>query len=225
MEITLNQTLCMKAPLKFGIIEYHNITVSESPMMLKGRLQLFQESIYFDVDTKPLEQRSGISEWRNLFKTIGTNPSRYRPSVEAMYRRIYKQNYLNTVHSAVDLNNFFSLQYETPIGLYDLEKINHSVTIEIGTKNDTFIGLNRRENSLENMIITKDKLGAFGSPFVDSERTAVNTDTTHALQIVYLPPSISNDRGKQLTHSLEKMFTNIHGGNSHSYLLSCEGCE
>ena len=38
-------------------------------------------------------------------------------------RRIAKQNYLKPFHLAVDLNNFFSLQYEIPIGIYDAEKI------------------------------------------------------------------------------------------------------
>ncbi|WP_335872582.1 B3/B4 domain-containing protein [Bacillus sp. 2205SS5-2] len=225
MEITLDQTLCEKNKLKFGIIEYHNITAGESPQMLKGRLQLFQESIFFEADTTPLSERPGIKEWRKIFKSYGKNPSRYRPASEALIKRIYSQNYLPSVQSAIDLNNFFSLQYETPIGLYDLSQLTDQVEITIGEEADSYEGLNGRVNSLVDLLISRDQKGAFGSPFVDSKRTAVTTNTKHALQIVYLPSSIHVEQAERLTQSLESMFVNIHGGESSSTVLSCERCE
>ena len=38
--------------LKLGINHYTKITVSESPQMLKGRLQLFQEQLFFELEDK-----------------------------------------------------------------------------------------------------------------------------------------------------------------------------
>ena len=35
--------------LKLGINHYTKITVSESPQMLKGKLQLFQEQLFFEL--------------------------------------------------------------------------------------------------------------------------------------------------------------------------------
>ncbi|MCO0597462.1 phenylalanine--tRNA ligase beta subunit-related protein [Peribacillus butanolivorans] len=213
MEINISANLSSKIPdFKVGIITYENIEVGPSPQMVKGRLQLFQEALFFDLDEKELTDFPGIKEWRKIFKTTGTNPSRYRPSVEALYRRVKKQNYLTSIHSAIDLNNFFSLLYEVPIGIYDADKLTGDISIKIGESTDEYNGLNGRLNSMDNMITSADRDGAFGSPYVDSERTKVTEETKKAIQIIYLQPKTPIKEAHQLTESLMKMFLEIHGG-------------
>lgn len=222
MEVNISKELSELVPnLKIGIIQYHNINVGESPQMLKGRLQLFQESIFFDLENKQINDFDGIREWRSIFKETGKDPNRYRHSAEALYRRIKKQNYLHTVHSATDLNNFFSLQYQVPIGIYDLDKISGSVTIRIGKEQEEYLGLNGRTNSLHNLIISEDNISPYGSPFVDSERTAVTIETKNALQIIYLNPKVDCVENDKLTESLMNMFIQIHGGDAHYHVMGC----
>ncbi|WP_407407233.1 B3/4 domain-containing protein [Peribacillus sp.] len=213
MEIKISSNLASKVPdFKIGFITYENIEVGPSPQMVKGRLQLFQEALFFDLEEKELTDFPGIKEWREIFKMTGTNPSRYRPSVEALYRRVKKQNYLSPIHSAIDLNNFFSLLYEVPIGIYDADALSGDLSIKIGGSPDQYPGLNGRVNSMENMIVSADDDGAFGSPYVDSERTKVTEDTKHAIQIIYLQAKTPIKEAKQLTKSLMDMFLEIHGG-------------
>ncbi|MFK9095083.1 B3/4 domain-containing protein [Bacillus salipaludis] len=204
---------------KLGVIEYRDITVGDSPQMLKGRLQLFQESIYFDLENKQVTDLPGIKEWRNIFKKTGKDPNRYRHSAESIYRRVQKQNYLSSVQSAIDINNFFSLQYQVPIGIYDLDLVQGPVEIRIGKEGEEYIGLNGRKNSLDRLIVAADQEGPFGSPFVDSERTPVTFDTQNALQIIYLRPSTGIEDAKKLTESLMNMFTQIHGGETSCRIL------
>jgi DNA/RNA-binding domain of Phe-tRNA-synthetase-like protein len=219
LEIQLSSEIINKIPdFKLGVIEYKNITVGDSPQMVKGRLQLFQESIYFDLETNNLTELPGIQEWRSIFKTFGKDPNRYRPSVEALYRRVKKQNYLTTVQSAIDINNFFSLQYQVPIGIYDSDQVKGPITIKIGKIGEEYLGLNGRVNSLENLIVSADQLGPFGSPFVDSNRAPVTEATKNALQIIYLQPSTAVESTVRLIESLMKMFTQIHGGDASFYI-------
>lgn len=220
MEITFSSNLKDKIPeFKAGIITYNRITVGASPQMLKGRLQLFQESLFFDLQEKEFTDFKGIKEWREIFKAVGAAPSRYRPSTEALYRRIKKQNYLPSVHSAIDLNNFFSLRFEVPIGIYDSKNLAGDVTITIGETGDEYIGLNGRINSMINIITSVDQTGPFGSPFVDSERTKVTEDTKQALQIIYFGPSITTENANKQTKALMDMFLQIHGGEGHYSIL------
>lgn len=222
MEIQVSRTICDRVPgFSVGIIVYNDIQVGASPQMLKGRLQLFQESIYFDLLEKNVTDLDGIKEWRSIFKTAGKDPNRYRHSAEALYRRIAKQNYLQSVHSAIDLNNFFSLEYQIPIGVYDRDKLNGNVEIRLGNDNEEYAGLNGRSNNLEKLIVSADDLGPFGSPFVDSERTAVTEETSNALQIIYLKPSSSQESKQKMTESLMKMFTQIHGGSGSYKIVGC----
>ncbi|MBL4954316.1 hypothetical protein JK635_19325 [Neobacillus sp. YIM B02564] len=220
MEIQLATELTELIPhFKVGVIDYRNITVGDSPQMLKGRIQLFQESIYFELENKNVTELPGIQEWRSIFKTTGKDPNRYRHSAEALYRRVKKKNYLSSIQSATDLNNFFSLQYQVPMGIYDQDLLVGPVEIRLGAENEEYLGLNGRINSLNRLIISSDQNGPFGSPFVDSERTAVTTNTKNALQIIYLRPSTDTEEAKKLTESIMNMFTQINGGEASYQIL------
>lgn len=221
MTISIHPSLLShEQPLAFGIIHYRNIQVGDSPQMLKGRLQLFQESIFFELQDHSVTDFDGIKEWRSIFKTLGKDPNRYRHSAEALYRRIKKQNYLQSVHSGIDINNFFSLEYQSPIGLYDQSKIEGDIVIQLGGHGDVYEGLNGRTNSLENLLVTSDDNGPFGSPYVDSVRTAVTEETTEAIQIIYLRPSLQSSDHEKLTSSLKDMFIQVHGGSGTIQILS-----
>lgn len=223
MKIELDNELFKIVPeLKLGIIHYTKITVSESPQMLKGRLQLFQEQLFFELEKKPLSDFPNIEAWREIWKAFGADPNRYRPSAEALFRRIKKQNYLHPYHSAVDLNTFFSLQYEIPSGIYDLNKITGNVQLSVGGEEDGYDGLNGRFNSLANILLLKDEYSPFGSPFVDSVRTAVTEETTSALHVLFLNPSLSDEEALKLVTACGNMFTTISGGDSSSFILSVE---
>lgn len=220
MKLNLDPTLFQVVPnLKLGINHYTNITVSESPKMVKGRLQLFQEQLFFDLNKKSITDFPGVKEWRAVWKSLGADPDRYRHSTEALLRRIKKMNYLAPVHTAVDLNNFFSLQYEIPIGIYDAEKLIGDVVISLSKENEGYDGLNGRFNSLKSILTLRDNKSSFGSPYVDSIRTAVTESTTEALQVFFLRPSMDVSEALELTTVARNMFTNISGGDSHSYIL------
>ncbi|MBB6283771.1 B3/B4 domain-containing protein [Geobacillus subterraneus] len=220
MRCILSEELKQRLPSgKFGVIRYRHIEVGDSPQMLKGRLELFQESIYVELQEKAIADIPELAEWRQAFKQIGTDPGRYRPSSESLYRRIQKRNFIPPIHSAVDVNNFFSLYYKIPLGIYDLDRIEGSVTIAVGTEHDEYIALNGRSVNFANKLVSKDERGPFGSPIVDSERTAVTKETKNALQIVYFLPSITEDAANRQLQAIQTMFTQIHGGEAEAQLL------
>ena len=154
MEVSLNPSLLTQLPeLKIGIIHYTKIVVAESPQMIKGRLQLYQENLYLEMQDQPVTEREGIAEWRQLWKQLGTDPNRYRHSAESLMRRVSKQNYLTPLHSSVDLNNFFSLQYEIPVGIYDIAHLKGNIEIALGNEETGYEGLNGRFNTLNHILL------------------------------------------------------------------------
>ncbi|TKI44400.1 B3/4 domain-containing protein [Lysinibacillus tabacifolii] len=221
MEVSLNPSLLTQLPeLKIGIIHYTKIVVAESPQMIKGRLQLYQENLYLEMQDQPVTEREGIAEWRQLWKQLGADPNRYRHSAESLMRRVSKQNYLTPLHSGVDLNNFFSLQYEIPVGIYDIAHLKGNIEIALGNEETGYEGLNGRFNTLNHILFSRDEEGPFGSPFVDSQRTAVSEGTTEALHIFYLRPSFATEDAQKLLASAGKMFNQIHGGDYQIALLT-----
>ncbi|WP_070121846.1 B3/B4 domain-containing protein [Bacillus marinisedimentorum] len=204
---------------KIGCITYHDIVIDDAPQMIKGRLQLYQESLQLDLDVKQINDFPGIHEWRQVFKQAGTDPSRYRHSAEALYRRLKKKDTIPLIHSAADINNFFSLQYEIPVGIYDMDKLAGDVTIDIGTGEDQYKALNGRDMNMQDKLLSRDDTGSFGSPITDSARTAVTKETANALQLFYLRPSMNRDEAAQLLEAAGKMFTQVHGGTRETRVI------
>jgi DNA/RNA-binding domain of Phe-tRNA-synthetase-like protein len=200
--------------LKLGLITYHSIAIDDSPQMLKGRLQFFQETLKVELENKKLVDYKGISEWKGIFKKLNISPSKYLPSVESLYKQIKIGDALPFINSAVDLNTFFSLQYEIPFGLYDLDKIEGPLALRLGTNDESYEGVNGKEHFLDGKLITSDFIGPFGSPIVDSIRTSVQPSTTNALHVLYLPPSMEEDDALELVAAVSNMFMQIHGGDA-----------
>ncbi|WP_394605001.1 B3/B4 domain-containing protein [Fictibacillus sp. UD] len=197
---------------KIGTITYHDIAISESPQMIKGRFQLFTESLR--LEEKTAADYPGVAEYRSVFKTLGTDPSRYRPASEALLRRVLGGKDLPPINSGVDVNNFFSIRFAIPIGLYNLDQIQSDVEIRIGVAEDSYEGLNGREMNMEGKLLSADSAGAFGSPIVDSKRTMVDETVRNALHIVYLQPSMDKNEARQLLESMATMFTQVNGGSA-----------
>lgn len=213
MHIQLDDSLTSIVPqFKIGLIYYTKITVSESPQMILGRMRLYQESLTIDFADEPVTNRPGVAEWRDVWKTFGASPSRYRHSTEAILRRIAKGDYLAPVNSAVDLNNFFSLQYDIPVGSYDVATLEGDITIALGDAHTQYEALNGRLTTLQSIPHSSDAVGPFGSPYVDSVRSAVTEDATDVLQLFYLRPSMTVEEAERLLEAAGKMFTQINGG-------------
>ncbi|MGA9288471.1 MAG: phenylalanine--tRNA ligase beta subunit-related protein [Anaerobacillus sp.] len=215
-KITLAPSIKTTCPnFKMGYAIYHNIVVEKSPQMVRGRFQFYQETMMMDLEQTDLVTFPAVSEWRSVFKNFGVDPSRYRPSSEALLRRLKKGSSLPTIHSAADINNLLSLQYKIPIGIYDLDQVKGDVTIDVGDNTISYEGLNGREISLDNKIHSHDRNGPFGSPVVDSKRTAVTEETNQAIQLFYLQPSLPVSEGEKLVRASAEMFNQIHGGEFH----------
>ncbi|EZH68041.1 hypothetical protein DH09_09010 [Bacillaceae bacterium JMAK1] len=223
MNFHLTEQLIQHVPsFKVGLIQYENIVVSDIPDQLASRIELHRHTVELDLLDQPVTYYEGVREWRQVFKAIGVDPGKYRPSHEALFRRIKAKKPLPEISSAVSLNNFFSLQYELPLGLYDMETIHGDVTLTVGTSDESFDGLNGRVNSVDRKLITKDANGPFGSPVVDSVRTAISHETTSGLHVLYIPPSKSEDEAITFTKHIGDLFTQVHGGQAKTAILHRE---
>lgn len=205
---------------KIGAIEYHEIAIGESPKKLKTKLDYIQEELKLQLEEKTIAQFSGIRQWREVFKKLGTDPGRYRPSHEALYRRVKKGGRLPSIHSAADMNNFFSLQYEIPLGIYDLDQIGKTVTLRVGTADDAYEGLNGRMMNMAQKLLSSDENGAFGSPIVDSKKTMTTEKTTSCLQLIYFTPATTIDEAEEILAEIKKAFLHIHGGHANAKVIT-----
>ena len=221
MKVQLDATVSERLPrLTLGILHYSGASVSDSPKMLQGRINYFVEGLRLEHDVSKLTEIEGIREWRAAFKQAGIDPSRYRPSSEALLRRLLQGNAFFWINSAVDINNFFSVHHALPFGIYDQDQLVGDVVFRIGCADDIYEGLNGREVNMEGKLLLSDENGAFGSPIVDSKRTSVTESSRNLMQVIFFHEQVSAQKQDEILGSVGRMFTEINGGEvTSSYLL------
>lgn len=135
----------------------------------------------------PVSQVPGIQEARSFFRAVGIDPTKRRPSSEALLRRAVNGKDLYQINNIVDVGNWCSLEFLLPICVYDFAKVKGEVRVKIGTDKDSYLAHNNREMNFQNKFVVCDDIGAFGSPLTDSLRTAVTETTTSVLMIIFAP--------------------------------------
>jgi DNA/RNA-binding domain of Phe-tRNA-synthetase-like protein len=132
-----------------------------------------------------VNQRSGISQMRRLYKKLGKDPNRYRPSAEALTRRILQGKSLYRINTLVDLINLVSLKTGLSIGGFDASKVKGNLSFGVGKKGEQFEGIGRGLLNVEGLPIYRDEDGGIGSPTSDEERTKLSGDTTRLLMVIH----------------------------------------
>ncbi len=126
-----------------------------------------------------------IASIRAAFKVCGKDPSRYRPSSEALTRRAIAGKGLYLVNNVVDCSNLVSLMTGIPVGCYDAAKIEGDIRLTIGEAGEEYTGIGRGKINLEGLPVMHDSIGPFGTPFSDSARTNIDEATTKITFVLY----------------------------------------
>lgn len=116
---------------------------------------------------------------------MGKDPNRYRPSSEALRRRILRELPLYKVDTLVDLINLVSIRSGYSIGGFDADKIaGGSLVLGVGREGEIYHGIGRGELNIAGLPVYRDAVGGVGTPTSDEERTKIGLDTTHLLMII-----------------------------------------
>ena len=127
---------------------------------------------------------------RTMYKRVGIDPTKTRPSSEALLRRVRKGDALPRINSMVDVCNWCSFEFQLPYGLYDAAKIQGDVTLRIGRDGESYPGIRKDDVHVNGRIALVDAAGPFGNPTSDSARTMVTTETTRGLLVVFAPREV-----------------------------------
>lgn len=132
-----------------------------------------------------LNKRPSIAGTRLAYKTLGKDPNRYRPSAEALGRRVLQDKGLYRLNSLVDIINLVSLETGYSIGGFEKDKIKgQTLLLDRGAASDIFHGIGRGLLNIEGLPVYKDSEGGIGTPTSDEERTKLSLETSNILILV-----------------------------------------
>ena len=149
------------------------------------KIESFTELYRSRYTVDSIKEMPAIQATRQAYKKCGKDPSRYRPSSEALCRRILRGLSLYQIDTLVDLINLASINSGHSIGGFDLDKIQgDSLVLGIGKAGEPYEGIGRGALNIEGMPVYRDAVGGVGTPTSDNERTKLSLDTTHLLAIM-----------------------------------------
>ena len=135
--------------------------------------------------TESIKMMPSIQATRQAYKRCGKDPSRYRPSGEALVRRTLQGKDLYQIDTCVDLINLASIAYGYSIGGFDYDKIEgDEIVLGIGEEGEPYEGIGRGMLNIAGMPVYRDSIGGIGTPTSDNERTKITSETKRLLAIV-----------------------------------------
>ena len=144
--------------------EFSNSPYSEA---LWNEIHQFQTAYTSRYTISSIKEMPSIQATRTAYKRCGKDPSRYRPSGEALVRRMLNGHDLYQINTAVDL------------------KIQgHTLTLGIGKAGEPYEGIGRGPLNIEGLPVYRDTMGGIGTPTSDHERTKLSLESQRILAIV-----------------------------------------
>jgi DNA/RNA-binding domain of Phe-tRNA-synthetase-like protein len=119
-----------------------------------------------------------------MYRKFGKDPTKFRPSAEALIRRVIKEKNLYRVNDLVDLNNLYSIKTGYCIGNYDLDKIKGNIIYD-KSENNAYLTISRGMINISGIYALKDDLGEFGNSTSDSLRTSIDENSKKILIVIY----------------------------------------
>lgn len=173
--------------LRVALLDLYAVKVGATPLPQRQAMAALEmELATLHAGRSPAEI-PGLRAARRLYHAAGVDPTRTRPSSEALLRRVLKGQGLPEVNSAVDAGNELSLRLLLPLGLYDASRIQGGITLRKGGAGEGYPGIRKEEVHLEGRLALFDDVGPFGSPTSDSPRTCIGEESTHLLLVLFAP--------------------------------------
>jgi len=193
--------------LKLGLLQADNIRVAPGDALFESELEKLEKELKSKFNNRAPSENRIVSATRRMYRQVGWEPTKYRPSSEALVRRIIQGKGLYRINNLVDYGNLVSARFHIPMGLYDLDKITGNIWIDIGRENESYEGISRDQITATGKIILRDDLGVFGNPTADSKRTSILGGTRKILAVFFISADIGQDYAWQTLNSLKHFYS------------------
>ncbi|NCC08944.1 MAG: hypothetical protein EOM31_00275 [Bacteroidia bacterium] len=184
-QLQVSEEMKKTCPAYRGAAVYATVRNTAYSEGLWQEIDAFTEELIRTTPLSEIKKQPVIAATREAYKRCGKDPGRYRPSAEALRRRLLRGIALYQIDTLVDLINLVSLRTGHSIGGFDADKIaGTELTLGIGKADEPFEGIGRGILNIEGLPVYRDAIGGIGTPTSDHERTKMDLETTHILAII-----------------------------------------
>lgn len=206
-ELSLAMDESLRGTLSLGLLEAEDVRLLPVPPAFDEECVRVCARVVEQHGERPPAEIPGVAETRALFHRLGVDPTKTRPSSEALLRRVVQGKGLPRVNLAVDLCNLCSLEHQLPLGLYDHVFVKGTVRARAGHEGEGYPGIRKQRVNLTGRLLLADDEGPFGAPTSDSLRTAVTESTTRLLVVIFCPAERTDPHLSAMLEHLSERLT------------------
>jgi len=182
------------------------IAVKESSEELKKLIHEESQKIRSKMKIEDIENDKIAKSYRKLWWNFKIDPTKLRPSGEALIRRILLGKDLYLINNFVDCFNLVSIQTGLSIGAHDIEKLSGDITIRLARTGEKFTAIGSKGEMILNgneLVVSDDKkILDLAYSTSSCELTKITKETNKAILTVYTSVEISVDH---INECLEKL--------------------
>jgi DNA/RNA-binding domain of Phe-tRNA-synthetase-like protein len=199
----------IKTALKIAFLQFSNLKCQANAEELWQDIENLGKS-HREIYNSPSDALNELRPARTLYRAVGIEPTRIRPSSEALLRRVIKSVPLYQINSIVDVSNYCSLAFLLPIGLYDLDKIKGKVQLRLGNEGEEYEGIRKDMIHVANRLTVADDIGPFGNPSADSLRTSIDLNSHDILLIIFAPHNYPTNKLQEHLKFAQEVMLKYH---------------
>jgi DNA/RNA-binding domain of Phe-tRNA-synthetase-like protein len=177
------------------------------------QIQKLKKAVYEEVGTKynieTLKDNPTVRAYRDFYWRLGIDPTKTRPSGEALLRRVLHGDELPRISTVVDAYNLASMKTIIPISGFDKDRISPPFQIRFANNGETFkgIGMSKPLTLTDKMLVLADERQVLCIyPYRDSDYTKITEQTRNVLIVGYGAPGIKEN---QLSEAVEMTLSYI----------------
>jgi DNA/RNA-binding domain of Phe-tRNA-synthetase-like protein len=173
--------------VKLGVLEADSVRVVPVREDLAREMDTVSDHKRRNFTLESLAASEPMQAVRSMFRCWEMDPSKYRPSSEALLRRVVQGKGLYRVCNVVDACNLGSIETGWPYGCYDRQRIQAPIAFRHGLPGERYEGIGKKVWHLEGRPVLADPGGPFGSPISDSTRSMITESTKEIMAVIYVP--------------------------------------
>ncbi|MEM0057651.1 MAG: phenylalanine--tRNA ligase beta subunit-related protein [Candidatus Bathyarchaeia archaeon] len=171
-----------------------NVTIERENEKIRQLKRAAYAEVKAKYDIEKLKENPVVRAYRDFYWKLGIDPTKTRPSGEALLRRVLHGGELPTISTAVDAYNLASMKTIIPISGFDQDTLNPPLYVRFAGEGESFtgIGMDKPLALKSNMLVladTKQVLCIY--PHRDADQTKITERTKNILLVGYGAPGIT----------------------------------
>ena len=227
MNINISPEVFAKFPAyRRGLVIAHGIDNGSSPDELIASLREAESALCGQLSPDNVATHPKIESWREAYRSLGVKPTEFRPSMEALVRRVLKKDPLPAINKIVDLGNLVSIRHLVPIGAHAIDQLTADMDLRPANGDEIFepfgTGIIEHPNPAEIIFAEGNTVLTRRWTWRQSKHTLILPETT-AIEInVDAPSPVTDAEIESIFGEIAELMKKYCGGELRQGVLSRE---